>query len=287
MDLTIIIRNYYCLVAGLPDIFMDGNKPGMLSTEFKNELAEHLHPYDYQLAELLYLTFDNRNLLNLLLKQGNPFISSGNYKEEYFEEQIREPDNIVDYMKQVIISFKAESSGTSYLRTEIELQSLYYDYVLQVENDFLKRWFAFNLNMNNILAAVNCYKYGYDTEKHLIPLKHDNEVYEILNKSSPKADLFADRIPFIENILQIAESESDLSEKEKAYDTIKWNFLDEHTFFYYFTIEKILSYVIKLSIVERWIEFDNETGKLFFNKLIGDIKSSYKFPEEFSIKRNF
>ena len=76
----------------------------------------------------------------------------------------------------------------------------------------------------------------------------------------------------------------DISEKEKAFDNIKWKFLDEHTFFNYFTIEKILSFVIKLNIVERWIELDNETGKALFNRLINDIKMSYKFPEEFSVK---
>jgi hypothetical protein len=286
MDLTMYKRNYYCLVAGLPDIIIDGNKPGETSHEFKNELAEQLLTSDYKFAELLYLHYDNKNLLNLLLKQDNRFIPLGNYTEEYLEEQIKEPTNIVDYMKQLIFNFKAETSGNSNLSIENELQSLYYEYVLQVENDFLKQWFMFDRDMKNILTAVNCRKYGYDTEKQLIPVKHENEVYETLIKSSPKPDLFADEVPYADKILQIAESEMDISEKEKALDNIKWRFLDEHTFFNYFTIEKILSFVIKLKIVERWIELDNETGKALFTRLINDIKMSYKFPEEFSVKRN-
>ena len=279
-------RNYYCLVAGLPDIIIDGNKPGETSHEFKNELAEQLLISDYKLAELLYLHYDNKNLLNLLLKQDNRFITLGNYTEEYLEEQIKEPTNIVDYMKQLIFNFKAEISGNSNLSSENELQSLYYEYVLQVKNDFLEQWFKFDRDMKNILTAVNCHKYDYDIEKQLIPVKHENEVYETLIKSSPKADLFADEVPYVDKILQIAESEMDISEKEKALDNIKWKFLDEHTFFNYFTIEKILSFVIKLKIVERWIELDNETGKALFTRLINDIKMSYKFPEEFSVKRN-
>ena len=140
--------------------------------------------------------------------------------------------------------------------------------------------------MKNILTAVNCHKYNYDAEKQLIPVKHENEVYETLIKSSPKADLLVDEVPYVDKILQIAESEMNISEKEKALDNIKWKFLDEYTFFNYFTIEKILSFVIKLNIVERWIELDNETGKALFNRLINDIKMSYKFPEEFSVKTN-
>ena len=286
MDLTMLKRNYYCLVAGLPDIIIDGNKPGETSHEFKNELAEQLHSSDYKLAELLYLNYDNNNLLNLLLKQENKFITLGNYTEEYLEEQIKEPTNIVDYMKQMIFNIKTETSGNSNLSSENELQSLYYEYALQVKNDFLEQWFKFDRDIKNILTAVNCHKYGYDIEKQLIPVKDKNEVYEILIKSSPKADLLADEVPYIERILQIAESEMDISEKEKALDNIKWQFLDEHTFFNYFTIEKILSFVIKLNIVERWIELDNETGKALFTRLINDIKISYKFSEEFSVKTN-
>lgn len=286
MDPTMLKRNYYCLVAGLPDIIIDGNKPGETSHEFKNELAEQLHSSDYKLAELLYLNYDNNNLLNLLLKQENQFITLGNYTEEYLEEQIKEPTNIVDYMKQLIFNIKTETSGNSNLSSENELQSLFYEYALQVKNDFLEQWFKFDRDIKNILTAVNCHKYGYNIEKQLIPVKDKNEVYEILIKSSPKADLLADEVPYIEKILQIAESEMDISEKEKALDNIKWKFLDEHTFFNYFTIEKILSFVIKLNIVERWIELDNETGKALFTRLINDIKMSYEFSEEFSVKTN-
>ena len=287
MDLTMFKKNYYCLVAGLTDIIMEGNKPGETSHEFKNELAEQLHTSDYKLAELLYLNYDNKNLLNLLLKQENQFITIGNYSEEYLEEQIKEPTNIVDYMKQLIFNIKNETSRNLNLSSENELQSLYYEYVLQVKNDFLEQWFRFDRDMKNILTAVNCRKYGYDTEKQLIPVKHENEVYETLIKSSPKPDLLTDEVPYADKILQIAESEMDISEKEKALDNIKWKFLDEFTFFNYFTIEKILSFVIKLKIVDRWIELDNEAGKVLFNRLINDIKMSYKFPEEFSVQKKF
>jgi len=284
MGLTMFKQNYYCLIAGLPDIIIDGNKVPETSLEFKNELARQLSTFDYNLAELLFLHYDNKNLLNLLLEQDQKFINHGNYTEDYLEDQIKEPSNIVDYMKQLIFSFKAETSGNSNLISENKLQSLYYEYALQVNNNFLKQWFKFDRDMKNIFTAINCRKYGYDTEKQLIPVKHEDEVYETLIKSHPKAELLADEVPYVDKILQIAESEMNISEKEKALDNIKWEFLDDHTFFNYFTIEKILSFIIKLNIVERWLELDNETGKALFERLINDIKMSYEFPEEFSVK---
>lgn len=286
MDYTIFKKNYYCLISGLSDIIIDGDKPGELSLEFKNELRDQVHAPDFKLVELLYLHYDNKNLLNLLLQQGKQFITLGNYTEKYLEEQIKEPTDIIDYMAYQIINYKAQTSENSNLNWENELQGLYYEYVLKAKNSFLQQWFRFDRDMKNILTAVNCRKYGYDIEKHLIPVKHENEVYETLIKSSPKADLLADEVPYADKILQIAESEMAIAGKEKAFDYIKWNFLDEHTFFNYFTIEKVLSYIIKLDIVERWIELDNETGRALFNKLIHDIKSGYEFSEEFSLTKS-
>lgn len=286
MDFTIFQRNYYCLISGLPDIIIDGKKPGELSFEFKNELAEQLHAADYNLAKLLYLHYDNKNLLNQLLKLDKQFITLGDYTEEYLDEQIKEPTDIVDYMANHIINFKAETSEKSNLTIENELQGLYYEYVLQEKNSFLKQWFKFDRDIKNILTAVNCRKYNYNIEEQLIPVKHDNETYDILVKSVPKVDLLAGEVPYADDILQIAESDMDITDKEKAIDHIKWKFLDEHTFFNYFTIEKVLSYIIKLEMVERWIELDNETGKALFNKLIDDIKTSYKFSEEFSLTKS-
>jgi len=273
------------LIAGLTDIIIDGNKPKETSREFKNELTNQLYASDYKLVELLYLQYDNQNLLNLLLKQDNQFHTLGNYTEEYLEKQIKEPTDIIWYMKQFIINFTAETSDELKLSSENQLQSLFYGHILQVKNDFLKQWFKFDRNSKNILTAINCRKYAYDIEKQLIPVKNDNLVYEILVKSNLKSEVLADEVPYTEQIFGVAESEKSILEKEKSLDNIKWAFLDEFTFFNYFTIEKILSFVIKLNIIERWIELDNEMGKEFFTKLINEIKMSYKFPEEFSVKK--
>lgn len=187
-------------------------------------------------------------------------------------------------MKQLIYKFISETPDDSDLNIENELQSYYFQHVLQVNNKFLSQWFKFDMNVKNILTSINSRKYGYDVEKQLISVNTDNDVYEILLKGSAKADLLADEVPFANKIIQIAESEMAIIDKEKAIDNIKWEFLDENTFFDYFSIEKILSFVIKLSIAERWLKLDNETGKALFERLINDMRMNYKFPEEFSVK---
>ncbi|MCD4792870.1 MAG: DUF2764 domain-containing protein [Bacteroidales bacterium] len=263
--------NYFCLVAGLPDIIINETKSVVSSREFKNELSEQLEPADYKLAELLYLNYDNQNLLNLILEKNKPFNNIGKYTQEELEEQIKEPTYIIDYMKQFILDFKAEETKLSDLSWENKLQTLFFDFVLITKNDFLKKWFRFDMDIKNILTAINCQQFDYEKEEHLISVKHKNEVYKNLIKDTLKSESLSDEVLYAEKILQIVESDDNSSGKEKATDMIKWTFLDEFTFFKYFNIEKILAFIIKLNIVERWIKLDNETGEELFKKLINDL----------------
>jgi len=66
-------RNYYYLVAGLPDILLDERKIHFTLTELKEELKFHLDPKDYQLVEYLLLHYDNINFLKTRLKKEAEF----------------------------------------------------------------------------------------------------------------------------------------------------------------------------------------------------------------------
>src|SRR5665648_523037 len=269
-------NNYYCLIAGLPDLILNENPKDLTSFQFRLELAEHLALKDHNLLELIYRPYDNNNLLNLLLQKDFQYDILGNYTEDYLKAQIIEPTDIVRYLKLFITDFNSETFDTSPLFLENKLQELFYDYVLNTNNDFIKEWFTFDRNIKNILTAVNCHQYGYSTEKQLIPDHISDGLYESLIRKIPMPELFADEeLPYLEQILQIAEMAIDASEKEKATDNIKWSFLDEITVFHYFTIEKILSFVIKLTMVDRWRELDSDTGKKLLKRLISDLAVSY------------
>ncbi|MCF6184139.1 MAG: DUF2764 domain-containing protein [Bacteroidales bacterium] len=257
--------NYFCLIAGLPDIIIPETKSLVSCQEFKLELSEQLKPDDYKLAEMLYFKYDNENLLNIIHKKNEPFNLLGKYTQEELEEQIEEPTYIVDYLKQFITEFKTEKTQVPDFNRENKLQTLFFDFVMQTKNEFLKKWFEFDMNIKNILTAINCRKYNYNIKNQLIKIKSGNEVYENLIKEIPKPDLLSDQVIYAEQVLKIAESDESLTRKENATDMLKLKFLEEFTFFKYFNIEKILAFIIVLNIAERWLQFDNKTGKNKFN----------------------
>jgi len=277
-------QHYYCLIAGLPDLVVNEYQKGLTSIQFRSELALELNKSDYELLEMLYRQADNKNLINLLLQRDFKFDASGSYPEKYLINQIISPNKLVEYMKFFINEFHSGSYDHSPLQSENKLQELFYDYVLSVNNVFIKQWFVFDRNIRNIITAVNCRKYGYPIQEHLIPDNSTDELYQALLQKNLKPELFVDEdLPYLAQIFQMAESVTEASEKEKAYDGIRWTFLDEISVFHYFTIEKILSFAIKLQIIDRWRGLDEDTGMIFLKRLIDDLELSYSFDSEFSL----
>ena len=270
------------MVASLPDLFFNENKAGIDSLTFRNALKEELKENDFQLVKLLFIPNDNKNLLTLLFEPEKKLLPTGNFSRSFLEEQIIKPTRVPTYMVEFIQWMKSCEIKSPYSEAKNKLYSLFYDYALHTSNLFLQKWFSFDLNLRNILAALNCKKFNYNTENQLIKTKKST-IYDLLSNNRFKADLYEEELSCAANIFKIAELDKSMIEKEKMLDTLKWNWLDEHTFFHYFTIEKILGFILKLQITERWIKLDAERGKQLLQKLLNELKTSYKFPAEFSM----
>jgi hypothetical protein len=271
------------LVAGLPDLFYNEYKQDINSLRFRNELKHQLNPSDYNFVEYLFLQFDNANLLNLLYNQNKQFNCHAIYQKREIEKKIDLSKELPQYMIDFLKWKKEQDSKEFNLSAENKLHTLFYEYVLQVKNDFLRNWFQFELNTKNLITAINCNKFNYPTENQIILIESNAAVNTLLINNRLKHELFDEELPFSEQIFRLVESDLNLIEKEKALDKIRWNYLDENTFFHYFTIEKVLSYVIKLIIAERWLKLDAKTGKVLLDKLIEELRTSYEFPVEFSL----
>lgn len=272
-------RNYYYLVAGLPDINLEQNKLSVSIGDFKKELQDHLHPDDYKLVEKLFLPADNRNVLNMLLKIIKEFDDSGKYSFDQLEDEIKEPENLPEYLKTFIIHYKSNQPLITDMSWEDQLTTLYYDYATQVSNDFLRTWFEFERDIKNILSGLTARRHKIPVENLLIG---SNTVTDAIRKSNARDFSLSAEFPFVEKIIQINEN-ADLLMREKAIDQLRWNYIDELNTFNYFSVEVILGFVFKLNMVERWLKLDKKTGEEMFRRLLNDLENSYEFPKEFNI----
>ena len=70
-------------------------------------------------------------------------------------------------------------------------------------------------------------------------------------------------------------------EREKKLDALRWNWIEDATFFDYFTIERIFAFLLKLEMIERLISLDKERGNQLFRSIIESLKNEVQIPAEF------
>jgi hypothetical protein len=275
-----IKKNYYFLVAGLPDLALDQGKLVYGTAFFREELKSQLPEADYRLFELLLLPEDNRNLLSLIRKENKSLTTSGVYSPDVLAEAVKEPGRLRPYMNRFIEGVLAENRVFPELSLENELTALYYEEMTGTRNEFLKGWFTFELNLRNVMVVLSA-------RRHNLPVEHqvigNGTIAETIRKSNARDLGIGSEWHYIEKVVQIAESE-DILAREKAADLLRWSFLDELNTFNYFSLEVLIAYFLKLSMIERWLQLDPATGEEMFRRLLDTLKKSYEFPTEFSIK---
>ena len=83
------MSSYYCLVAGLPDVALDGSKSAYTVERFKEDIYPELSAADAACVDLFFLERDNANILNLLRHGEDARIEQyGCYSREELEEII-------------------------------------------------------------------------------------------------------------------------------------------------------------------------------------------------------
>ena len=281
------MTNYYCLVTGLPELSLEDGKLSYTVANFKTEIYPELSKSDKKLIDLFYLKFDNQNLLALLKdKEAVVDTSLGNFSAEEllgviasFKEETapdkKFPSYFYEFAELYLNTPEEERFGL-----EDKLHGFYFHYAMKCGNKFVSEWFELNLNVNNILAAMAARKYKMDVAKVSVGT---NMVAEALRNSNARDFGLANDLEYFEQLTRINDT-VDLVEREKKIDLLKWNWMDDNTFFNYFTIERIFVFLMKLEMIERWVSLDKEKGNEMFRKLIDQLKDEVQIPQEFRNK---
>jgi hypothetical protein len=267
--------NYHCLVAALPDIQLESHKLTLGSQDFIAELRETLSNYDSELLMLLLQAEDNKYFIKSLKKENLPPTLTGNLLEADFSEIIQilsEQDKpkdkrILAYHQKIAQAYWEEKPLITELSWEDQLLGEYYEHARGTKNEFLAAWFEFNLNLHNILAAQICRKYKWDIKSAVIG---NNEVAQALRSSNARDYGLSGTLDELPQLMALADEE-DLLEREQKIEILKWTWLEEHSFFHYFSVEKLLSYLLKLQIIERRIELQKEKGKEKFDNVVNSL----------------
>jgi hypothetical protein len=281
--------NYYFLIAGLPELQLDGQKLKYSIADIKAEFTRSLSSNDMKLVNYFFMQFDNQNLLNLLIDNEAEIDELGTLsKDELLDYMLSvkwgEPlvkTKIYGFHKQFISAYYSEIPVYPILSWEDQLLSLYYEYAVSCKNEFISEWFTFNLTLTNVLVAANCIKYGLDRQEAIIG---NDEISSAIRTSNAKDFGISTILPEIDEMIRIAE-ETDLFEKERKIELLKWDWLENKGFFHFFDLEYLFIYLLKIEMLERWIKLEKETGRTIFREMIGQLQQSFEFPAEYTLKK--
>ncbi len=271
-----MMSNYYCLVAGLPELAFDGSKAPFTVEKFREEVYPFLEKEDARCIDLFFMAWDNANIL-LLLRDGADSLleRKGCYSKEQLLEIMaaaKEGDprrsDVPEYMYDFLEYYYANEERTDIL-WEDNLALRYYAYAMKCGNKFISEWFDFNLNVNNILVAVLARKYKLNIETCVLG---DGEVAEAIRTSGARDFGLTGVLDYLEMVIRISENDK-LQERERMLDDIRWNWLDDNSVFDYFTVERLFVFLQKLDIIERWAVLDAEKGMQRYKELIDELKS--------------
>ena len=262
------MANYYYIVSGLPDISFDDSKTAYTVEQFREEVYRALSASDRKVMDILLLENDCRG-----------FMGSERMEELVALVKAGEaaPDNVPAFMYTFVQEWVDDSWRTKAAFAQDRLWALFYEFAMSASNGFVRRWYEFNLDMNNIMAGITARKYNLDIQKVIVG---SNDTANALRTSGARDWGLSQDVECFEDVARLVE-ESDLSQRERKADLIRWRWLEDNTFFNFFSVEKLFSYMVRLSMVERWSSLDREEGQKLFRKLIGDLKEQTEVPAEF------
>ncbi|MDR1406806.1 MAG: DUF2764 domain-containing protein [Tannerella sp.] len=274
------MSKYYYLISGLTDIALDNTRQVYTVSSFKDEIEHMLSGEDRALSVPFFQKFDNHNLLVFLKLKNQPFDERGTVAndeiaalhaalkdEEAPPENKRIPPYFPVFLTEYLAS-KEKGDNPSPVSWEDRLSAYYYRHAMQSPNRFISGWFELNLNIGNVLTAINCRNHKLDKAEYIVG---DNEVAELLRSSSARDFGLGETFDYLSELFRIVE-EPNLMMRERKTDQLKWAWLDEQIFFKTFDIETIFAYLLRIEMIERWTSLDKAKGEQTFRQLVGAIK---------------
>lgn len=280
------MANYYCLMAGLPDLSIDNAQPGYDMDLLREQCEETLSDRDKKLMFFFFLQYDCANLVKLLKDPEADVDSYGNYTREQYIDLItsaREMNFNVHRYPSFLSIFAREYDYNKdkqgfFAEDEMTLQYLEYC-IKECSSKMMRRWYSLILDITNILTAMLARKQGWNVSDFI---KGEGEVQTMIRENQTKDFNLSHEYDYMKQLMQIVD-EDDPVKKERMIDAFKWEWLDEHTFFEPFSIEAVFAYFCKLSLQYRWSVLDIEQGKAKFEQIIDDLRGEARVPEEFTV----
>ena len=269
---------YYCLVASLREWTLDSDTKGFDVREILDEILDELTANDRKAVELLYAYYDCENII-ALRNNRNRHNDLGNLSIEELKDVLENrnyaklPECVAKVVKLYNEADDEERDDEVSLDDNFQraIFDAYYKDLAASKASFLNKWGEFDRTLRNISAAVAAREAGRAIKDVTVG---GGEIVAQLAQSSAADFGLRGELQYIDAVISAITEEQNIVEKERKIDAIRWAEAEDIAVYDYFTINYILSYLVKVNIVARWTLLSPEVGREMLNKLIASLDAS-------------
>lgn len=275
------MRNFYYFVTGLKELpIIDENINFDYSVkDFIKNISEEVPLKHRKPIQDYLLRYDNENLVKILDGATKLETNLGIYTYDELIEYIKLYKEGAEYSIEFLTPKYWSTFISGYISDKREFKNIlpideltlyYFKYLQTSNNSFLKDYSDYDFNLRNLAASINSKKFNIDKENSVIKI---NEFAERLIKESSFDTVVKEEFGILSDELNFIEKLGFL-EMELKLDLKRIERIDELLVYEYFSIDKLLGYLIKLSIVERWSSIDAVKGKEVFKTITDKLRKN-------------
>ncbi len=254
------MSEYYFVNAALPPLEL-GVKPELSFHELREILVENLTPEDLKQVNYLLRPVDLANIRAFWM--GIPLDDKGNFTPKELEENLLVRDGLPEYLVDFLERYESVDDRLRFFPSLYA--SLYRDTQPKLKG-FLLKYYQFERELRLILTALRAKKTGRDVVRELqFEDPTDPLVAEILAQKDA-----ADYTPpqEYEDLKGLFERHyHNPKELHRALLEYRFARYEEWTENEFFSLDRILSYVARLMIVESWEGLNLERGRALIEDL--------------------
>ena len=266
---------YYYLVAGLREWTLESDTKGFNVREIVDEILVELTKRDREAVKLLYAYYDCENII-AYRSERERHNELGNLSRQQIEDMLRERSygylsaNVAKVVKYFNETDDEERDEDYVINDTFEhaLFDAYYRDLAESKCSFLKAWGEFDRNLRNISAALAAREAGRSVADVVVG---GGEVVEQLKGSSAADFGLRGELQYIDAVISAVSDEKNIVEKERKIDKVREEQAWDIASFDFFNINFILSYLVRVNIIARWMLLLPEAGREMLNRLMRDL----------------
>ena len=158
---------------------------------------------------------------------------------------------------------KKDNSLIDFLMEGYNQETLGRDFYLKAlshRDKFIREYFAFDLELRNAKVRYINSALGRAPMQDIVVLDQSEDAQQ------PEPDPEMDAVFVADDLIQ----------REKKIDDFIWEKVENLTLMELFTMDRILAFIVKLRIIDRWMKLDEQKGREMFRRLVDEIRGTFK-----------